>query len=55
MTSLRGSPFNLKYQDYVIVKLLAHNSRGWSIESAESMGPQIESEPIKMSVPTEGS
>jgi len=27
---LRTEPFNLVYQDRVIVKIEAHNARGWS-------------------------
>lgn len=30
MVSLRTEPFNLLYQDPVIVKIFAHNARGWS-------------------------
>jgi hypothetical protein len=58
MVSLRTEPFNLVYQDRVIIKILAHNLRGWSDAyplNDESTAPKIQSEPLKMQPTTEGS
>lgn len=57
MVSLRTEPFNLAYLDRVIIKVLAHNARGWSDDyplNEESSAPQIQTEPLVMPATTEG-
>jgi predicted oxidoreductase (fatty acid repression mutant protein) len=57
LVSLRTEPFNLVYQDRVIIKILAHNLRGWSDAfplNDESTAPMIQTEPLKMQPTTEG-
>lgn len=56
MTVLRQSPYSLPFEATVAEKVLAHNSRGWSVASLVSTsGPTIQTEPSQMAVPTRGS
>ena len=55
MTSLRAAPFNLVYLDVVKAVVLAHNQRGWSPQSLSGSGPTIQTEPLQMTPPVEGS
>jgi hypothetical protein len=47
MTVLRQTPYSLGFEAPVIAKVLAHNSRGWSVASSvsSSSGPTIQTEP----------
>ena len=55
MQSLRSGNFTLPYQATVNVKVKAYNERGWSDYSALVAGPAIQTEPLRMSAPIEGS
>ncbi len=58
MISLRAAPFSLEYLDKVIVKIQAHNPRGWSDDyplNSAATAPLIQTEPLIMPAPTEGS
>jgi len=55
---MRIEPFNLQYKDPIVVKITAHNQRGWSEEyplnDEISGAPHIQTEPLVMSAPIEG-
>lgn len=56
--TLRANPFNLEYLDFIFVEIIAHNSRGWSdnyLINDALIAPQIQTEPLIMPKPTEGS
>jgi hypothetical protein len=58
MVTLRTLPFNLEYLDPVVVKITAHNQRGWSeaypLNDELTGAPYIQTEPLVILAPTEG-
>lgn len=56
MTTLTDSPYELDYNDLVVVKVKAINANGDSSYSAvNTVGAYIETVPAKMTTPTKGS
>ena len=51
LKTLREVPFNLKFDDFVVVKISSKNSFGWSVQSQpNSNGAKILTEPEQMNV-----
>lgn len=56
MTTLRAEPFNLKFQDYIVVKVRARNALGWSVYSElNDLETQVQVEPSQMGPVSRGS
>ena len=55
MTVLRASPFNLIFEEYVVVEVRANNYLGWGpYSSPNALVTQIENEPAQMGLVRRG-